>query len=65
MSAAGMKQREPRTTQKKGSLGRFIVECLERKEGSSGTLGAIYLHYLQWHAPEAEQLGTARATPGR
>ena len=42
-----------------GSLGRFIGECIEHKEGSSVTLGAIYLRYLQWRAPEAEQLGTA------
>ena|SRR5215510_8504209 len=40
-----------------GSLGTFIVECLECHLGQSLTLGAIYMRYLQWRPPEEEQLG--------
>ena len=40
------------------SLHKFIQECLEPEPGNSVTLGRIYLRYLQWREPEAEQLGT-------
>ena len=37
-----------RVAQEIGSIGKFIVECLERKPGSSVTLGVIYLRYQEW-----------------
>jgi hypothetical protein len=39
---------QARVAQEIGSIGKFIVECLERKPGSSETLGVICLSYQQW-----------------